>query len=795
MKQRVGICAFLGVFILSCLAAFCAIGANFSFASAMSGFTESTGGRLAYGYIMSLPVAVDTDGNRLYVLDSRGQIVSPSSRSVIATEENASRFAVCGGVAVTNKEADARDVFAFETADGEIGRGEITPSAIYFRDPDGENSVFVSAEENTSFLCGDAFDGKLYVCVRRQNGVAVVAYDLSDASQTLVKNNVVADDEIHSIAVKSENEIYYATPYSLYRLNGGGENVGGITSLSTDGQAIFYTTRSGKVCRRTETGEETILLRAAETVSVATRKNFAVFTDCGNNKITVVRGNTTTSAEVLRPTSATVDYAGRIYVASEERILVYSRTLEPLPEETTTLEGNDETVTKIGIDPSDVTDNAVIYALTADGILHRTSDESTLSDIKRFEIRQNGEIYVMKTDGSVLRYARDLSGGTEVVAAGDYVDLTVDRAGNLFLTDGTALYKVQSGNPVAVSGVTFDEASEIAVSSVEIGGKNAVGFGDIIAFPAGGCESVLVPRAVAGTDMRDDKNDSTLTNFLAAHNTDKANAKTDNPDIRKTVMVTEVYAFPSETPNAYGEAGIDTHVIVIAAYPDSDYLYAIVEAPNHSMKGFIRKQAMTDSLPLVKLYEQENCYATVKTKVYQYPTVNSPAVSETVLGNAYPFCDFVDGYRDSAGRIWYRIFYLEDGFAYEGYIIRSTASFYGYTGGQFKQIVPDATVKADSATVVIYDLLGGAYVPVGSIASGTEIQLEETFKKGNEYTQITYVVDDKTGETRTCYVKTEFVKPTVGTWYQVVMFVVAGVLVAALIVIVIVVIHRRRKID
>lgn len=111
--------------------------------------------------------------------------------------------------------------------------------------------------------------------------------------------------------------------------------------------------------------------------------------------------------------------------------------------------------------------------------------------------------------------------------------------------------------------------------------------------------------------------------------------------------------------------------------------------------------------------------------------------------------------------------------------------------------MPDAYIKAGKTVeVMIYEINGeGDFIEVGTIEKGTEIQLEEPYRRNVEYTKITYTENETTGAIRTCYVRTEYIKLTVGSWYQVIMFIVGGVVIAAIILIAVVAIRKKKKIE
>ncbi len=773
-------CALFGVIILSAFL-IAAFGVEYTFGAEYTFAAEAPVG-LRYEYIMTNPVAVEFSETGLFILDDIGQVIKEDQHglNVVGEQSEATKLAVNDeGVYITDV-SEGYDGALSLFANGEIF-GAVKADGIYV---DGEQ--FESVSPSYSLLCGDVFDGKIYTCEKSGKTVSLFSYDTADHTRALVHGNVKTDGDIVAMTVVSESEIYYATNYSLFAVgNSAGRDIGGITSLTNNGEALYYTTRSGKVQRLTS--ESHTIRTAAESVSVATRKNFAVFTDMGNNKITVL-GNDVRSVTVERPLSATIDYDGNILVATENKILGYSRNLERINELDVSF---DEPVLQIAVDPSDTVDNSV-YALLANGNLVCVSDGNTVAEgVARFRISMSGNIYVLDGDGNIKHDEDVVVNASDI--DGDVVDFTLDVAENVFSATQNAIYKNKEKTSAEVT-----DLGKIDVSYTEMSGDNAVGYGDVIVIPDSGCGSYVINGKDVGTDMKDGE-DVELTAFLEEANSAAPNAVDTEPDIRYAVVITDIYERPIESPTALGETGYGSYVIVIEEYPNSDYFYAIIEAPNGStngVKGFVNKNALSDPLPVEKLYKEEFCYSINKGSVYKYPSVVAPAVSDFSVGTTFTLLDFVGSYRDGVGRAWCRVQFTDQNGAHEGYILKNSASN-APAGGDNKAIVPDGYIKAgDNVEVKTYELnADGEYIENGTIANGTKIQLAEKYKRNNEYTKITYYEDEESGSTRTCYVKTEYINLTIGSWYQVIMFVVAGIVVIAVIIIIVVAVKKKKKIQ
>ena len=743
----------------------------------------TTGGAL-YGYVMSSPVAAAADGSILYLLTADGSIVAfGDSTETVGNAEGASKIAVSGGQYVTD-ERGGLGVFAGNYT------GEITSDAIYVN---GE--VFVSSESGAEFVGGALSGNTLYVAERTADAdgecTDIYAYDLRNSStRTLTEHEIAVENEadgsqsdITAMTVTSGGEIYYSTPYSLYVAGRShGYDVGGITSLTYGENGLYYTTRSGKLCLFEDGRGETVLC-ASGRISVAARRDFAAIADYGNNRLTVVRGGVSSSTETERPGGVAIGYDGTIYAATENTIVAYTDALA-ISETVAEFDGS-EHIEEIGIDPSDITD-PTIYAVTDGGVLRRTSDDRTLTGVAHVDVSVNGDVYVMTADGSVTRYDENLENGETVCSAGEYNDLAVDYAGNVFRAAENGIYK----NDALVyekSGVT-----EIAVSMASADG---VGFGDIISVSRYDCATETIARSTVGTDMNDDETDADYAAFMEEVASPTPVAENENPDIRKASVTAGIYGVPAEKPDSAISVGVGTNVIVVKKYEGTDYLYVIAEATGGSVTGFVNERALSASLPLEDLYGDTDVCAPVSlSDVYKYPSLASPKIGTAQVGSAYGLLDFVSGYKDCMGRTWVRISFPYDGGYVNGYVLRGNVAIDGTTGGEYKQIVPDAVIKADEDTVLTYYAPDGESV-LGTIANGTPVQLEEEFMKGNEFTKITFVSNTDTGATTTCYVRTEYLKQTEAGWYQVIMFIVGAVVVAAIIIIIVVRVRKKKKID
>lgn len=745
---------------------------------------EDVSSTLSYAYIMDDPLAVAADGEKLYALDSDGNVIEVGSTlTVVETRAGAKKLAVSGGRIVTDSADDCVAVFCGNYS------GEITPLAIYIGEGDSR-TVAAVPDEGFVFESG-ALDGNvLYAAARKHNGTAALfAYDFSDNnSKTLIKNEITTDNaEIVAMTV-SAGKIRYATSYSLFTVGSSrGEHIGGIQSLTAGGENLYFTTRSGEICaydgQRTDT-----LLAAAEKVTVATRKNFAVFTDKGNNLLTLFRDGATLTAQTERPTSAAIDYAGNIYVASENKVMTFTRGLEYVGEESDMLFGGaDENIAEIATDPSDVT-GCTLYALSDNGTLRRNTDDNTASGLKSVEISADGVVYGMRDDGSVVKFSSDLSSETQVLPDGEFVAFTLDRGDHVYRATADAIFRDNETQPIFVgSGIT-----EIAVSAVTLASPNFVTYGDMIVISDDGCSSVVLPRASAGTDMRDDETDEKYTEFLIAADGAATETTDHSPDLRRAETVSDVYMFPAETPvGGNKEIEVGAYVIIIAKYYDSAYYYAIAETKNGSVKGFVNGNTLSDALPLDAEYDSNACAPIMSASIYKYPSPAAEVVGEATLGTPYAILPFVASYRDSAGREWLRVAF---GNGSGGYILRSNVAVNGHTGGYNKDMYTDAIIKSNEDSVTTYIDSEGKF-ELGTIADGTPVKLEETFNKSLEFIKITYVSDTETGATTTCYVRTEFVKHTESGWYQVIFFIVGGVVIVAIAVIIFVMIRKKRRID
>ncbi len=760
---------------------------------AAAAVTEETG-ELRYEYVMTDPTAVCFSESGLFFLDGNGRTVKADQfgMTLIGDSSAATKLAASPeGRTVTDTDEGyegAISIFYDEGCFGAVKAGEI----IY-----NGNSVATTEDE---VLCGAAFGGKIYTCEKSGGIVSVFSYDEESGTRALIRRGVASDGDPVAISVLSAGEIYYATDYSLFRLEtSGSADIGGITSLSNDGEALYYTTRSGKL-RRYVGGVGYTVFCAAESVSAATRKNFAVFAEKGSNKVTLVRADDRITAEATEPTSAAIDYDGNVYVAENNRVSVFSSELERLPDIGLTF---DENILQIGIDMSDVENNA-LYVLTESGKLLRASDGSTVTtEATRFVISPDGAIYALKTSGDVA-----LCGEEESVVLsssafdGAVKDIAADGAGNVFCATENGLYKNDEKTSVSLSGVR-----EIDISFIETTGINSVCYGDIIVVSDSDCSTGIIKAADAGVVMYADDGGA-LDKFIADAESGY-NAAGVAVDIRPAEAVADIYARPAESPAILGETSYGAYVIVMAEYPDTDYVYAIVETTDSNtdgVKGFVNKRALGQPLPTRKLYDNDNCYPTVITEIYKYPSAVSPPAkgsrATTEVGKAYLLADFVSGYADGENRTWYHITFSSEGKDYDGYIPAISAKLSPPSpDGSNRVIVPDGFIDAPAKVEVKAYMRGedGKFTEIEgvTIPNRTEVQLidRDAYKRGDEYTEIVYCSDAASGATRKCFVRTEYITLTVGTWYQVVMFIVAIIVVIAIVIIIAVAVKKKKKIE
>lgn len=746
----------------------------------VSSYAAEVGARLSYDYIMSNPIAVAADGNDLYVMTERGRIARISDGiEYIAEGGGSARLAVRNGKIYT----DRYDGFVFAGNSA----GEVAKDAVYiYGDTD---RTFATAAPGAEFVCGTAHGDTLYIAEKADGRTSVYAYDLTDGNKprTLIRREIRTDGDITAMAyVGSEETLYYSTSYSLYRIGRTrGFEVGGITSLASDGENLYFTTRSGKVCTFSPEGNSTVLC-AAEKISVAARCDFAAFADYGNDRVELIGESASYATTAEQPAGIAIGYDGTVFVASYDRVLVYDRTLTGTGE--ITFENNIEYLSEIKVDLSDVTGNAV-YAVTDEGRLLSTATDNVLTDVKSVETDTRGGIYVMMRDGSVRKYNKDLTAFTAVLGGGEFSDLVVDNVGNVFRSASDGIYKNNDPLPV----FTQTDIREIALSRTKMTGRSAVGFGDIISVSSQGCSNEIVSLSETGVDMADDPDD--YADFVDSVNTSRPNFSSYKPDYRLTTAVTGIYGVPTEAPSTVGiSAARGVNVIVLGRYEDTDYYYALVDTSPRITYGFVNINTLSASRPLEELYGEESCMPVSAAPIYKFPTVDSEHIGTAALGSSHAILPFVRDYRDSNGQVWCRIAFEIGDNTYAGYVLRTSVAINGSTGGEHKQIVPDAVIRTDEPEVETY-YAADESAKLGTIKNGTPVQLEEAFLHSNEFTKITYIGDEETGATITCYVKTEYIKHTEAGWYQVIMFIVAAAVIVAIAVIIIVAVRRKRKID
>lgn len=771
--------------------------------------TETGASFVDYGYIASDPVSVAVDGGDIYILDESGMITRTDGAGNFEKSDVAkgSRcIAAKDGKTYASSRDDALAAFCGAHT------GEIAPDGIYILS--GESLVRVALpSDGGSFIAG-ASDGETVYAFESLNGrISLYSFTLGGVtSGGTINGRLVAGDvetgdelvtEITAATVHGE-DVYYSTPYSLYALPSPTEltATGGIVSMSAaDDGTIYYVTVTGALYSFDGT-TPVRMFEAADEIDVSSRKDFVLIADKGNNRVAAVSHDVVLTADVPRPTGAVADYTGSIYVSHGNSVRVFTRSLEPTGVDISFGTSTDP-IKNIAIDASNVS-GLTLYALTESGIIYSYTDsgaapaQTGITGVSAFEVSTEGDLYVMRDDGSVAVYYNDnlTASPSKLFGSGTFVDLAIDNAGNVFRATSDSVYKNGEAEAVAVaSGIT-----DISVSRTEMSGpRGNVAFGDLLIASDNECGLTVVSGSEAGTDMANDPNDSVYKEFMTGIDDALSDVPydTDNViDIRTATDVAEIYGFPVEMPETTGKVGRGEYVIVLGTYDGGRYVYVIAETSDGSRTGFVNADLLSRTKELTDVYGEDFCAPTVTTDIYKYPSVNEKVaiIGEATYGKSYDLLYFVDGYRDSAGGEWCRISFEKDGVEYEGYIPRSRVSVNGVTGGDYRQIVPDAVIKADTEFVDVYGDDRGEFV-ISTIADGTPVELLEDFSKSKEFTHIQYVSNVETGAVTQGYVRTEFIKMTEASWYQFIFIIVGVILVVAIIAVIIVIVKKRKKID
>ncbi|MBR6788743.1 MAG: hypothetical protein IKM44_02930 [Clostridia bacterium] len=771
MKKLLGIKKLSKIFTATILAVMlCVAFFSLPLFSHISVLAQETTAPVTYKFFTSKPVYITASENDLYALTEDGKIINIEDMSVINNSITANNFQAINSEIFTPRKNGK--VFSANL------KGEITDTQIFIY----EDTERVLSDSIGKYLCGVAHENYLFVFEELSNRISLSKINLNDGTSQTLKYDVDTDAEIISVAYDGEN-VYYATPYSLYSTNRAESyNVGGITSLTTIGKNLYYTTRSGKICQFTNGNSET-LFSTSEKINVDARGSITAFSDYGNHSITVIDDHGNYKIPVSHPSDVAIAYDGSILVSSENKIIKFEGKSGVLKKEYSFADLQ-ENIVQVKTDLFDVS-SEMVYAITQNNKLLRSIDNKTLDNVKAVEVFGK-EIYVLTTSGGVIKYDENLSNPSQILSDGNFDGFFMDNAKNVYRYDNLGIYKNTDSVPYSVEGLT-----DVALSRTKITKNGVLGFGDLITIAKGTCHNGTISRDELGIDMLD--NNDSYKQFIDSVN----NSIPESTNTAHDIYIVEIdcysYSAPTEMPATDSKRiNKGTYAIVLGAYQDTDYAYALIETQGGGIYAFINVNTLSKKLPYTEPKEN-NCTATSIVKIYKHPSITSPQVAETTVGKSYLIKNFADEYVDGYSQKWIRIEYSDSNGQMNGYVLRNNVAINGTVGGDYKQIVPNAEIKCDKDFVDTYFDRDTSSV-LGKIKNGTKVQMEEEFLKGREFTKITYVVNENTGATSTCFVKTEYLKHTEAGYYQVIMFYVGIVLIVAITIIVIIAVKRKNKI-
>ena len=797
---------------------------------------------LAYRYVMSAPEAAAADGGYIYVLDDDGGVtrVASSGRTAsvndnialsgIPSADEADKISV---LTLTENDTEQTYIRLCGAATTAVTAGtnggnpvfyEIYDSSVKYIDPTAESSAAVELgglqpSSGCEFVGGAAYGDTLYLIERADTAggyrFSLLAYDASASDDENTPEMLVIDLNAYgntvAAAAANEYELVFATESVLYSLSLESGDitespVGGITSLTFFDGEPYYTTAAGKLYAF---GDDKPVLSMSEKISVASRRGTVAFADGGNDRVTVMRDGSQSEIRVKNPAAAAIGYTGTLFVASDKNVVAF--------------DGNDQVasydagaiITDICVDTADILADS-LYVLTESGELlfidtrAQGTPESVTSGVTAIAARPDGGVFALGSDGGVTEYFPSEDGfateSTGVTAAGG-TDIDSDRAGDLFvLTDGGISAYILSGGVYGAAEQVQDTkdlaAFEICETEFSSDGY-AISFGDMITVGKYSGATDIVPASSALTDMKN----GDYSDFENAAMTSAPLPKDEAAQIYRTAVVTEIYPFPVESPSTSGDIEKGAYVILVAAYEDSDYGYAIVESETRgSLIGYVDLRALEKCAYMTDEETEEAYGADLRryvrisgTVIRKYPSLSAPGLSLSEDAEVYAaetnaeftLAPFIDDYRDSDGERWYRVIVDETGGPYDGYVRISVMS--DRSGSQIEPRY-NGEVHAPDGRAVCYDLVGGNYVENGmTVADGTPVEVIGDYTKSEEYTRVRYT--DEEGTVRECWLLTSQVRMTEAGWYQVVMFIVAAVVVLFLAVLVIVFVKRRKKID
>ena len=758
---------------------------------------------LSYDYIMSAPLAVAAEGENVYVLDESGEVSSLSDGAVgkftgetftPGEAASADKLAAFGGAVYLY----GSDVVAVTS--GSAGIYEITENGVALR-TDAESSsplsVGLTGDAVTAAADGDA----LYIVTESGGRYSLIKW--SDGNTETIAVELPADGNVTASAVL-DGVFYYATDYTLYSLEqpDGCDTRGGIISMAASGDKLLFTTRSGRVHSYDGSVTETVLGKSGH-ISVSSRRNTVAFADKGNNRVTVMRDGETTSLPADSPNAAAISYTGEIFTASDNKIVNVSRDAEVFVSE--------GIVADICFDIKAV-DKDIVYALGENGDLTEANGGTAIaSSVSAIAPSPEGGVLALGTDGTVTHYAAGDNGGYTAVSsftAAAGTDIDADRAGNVYVLSGGEISKYSpDGSTSEKLGVSDIDSFEISEVSFAADGY-AVGFGDIVTVGLHSRSTDVIPAGNAGTDMLDGEEDKEA---YTAFSDEKFNSSpapsSERADIAVVTTDTEIYPCPAEMPSDAGTITKGTYVTLVARYEDTDYYLAIAEsAEEGSAIGYINVNAvercdyMTEEETIAEYGPDLRRYVYIVSPIYKYPSEEAPVLESSTIDtdsdyNEFTVAPFVKGYKDAKGGSWYRVVWADasdKNVTLDGYMKVSTLSL--VSGDQTEPDINGEIRADDGVSAKCYAIVSGEYVENGDfVADRTKVEIVGDYTKSEEYTHIRY--KDENGTVRDCYVLTGEVILTEAGRYQIVMFVVAGVVAVFLIVLVTVYLRRRKKID
>lgn len=637
-------------------------------------------------YVLSSPVDVSARGSSIYVLLENGLTLSLNENGDVVSESFVSGVAGGQVAALENSflvVGDCDDLASNGTVTYAVKGGTVSLT-------DGENLSPVPALAGYYATCVCSYGDLVYLIAERGGEYDLVCYD---GTARTVEENLETDGTVTGVTCYKGN-VYYSTEYSVFPLYAESRNVGGIISITSGDNSMYYVTKSGKICSFDGSVSKTLQRKTgAPVMDIRGTGKIVSYGDAS-----VLAGEKYTADANV--TSVALDYFGNPYYSTKNGIVRADN-------------GNVITkgpVDKMIIDRRAVDDARFYY--TRGGDLYDYSGALLESGVTDFDVTADGEIYLL-SGGEVSKRGEGV-----LFDAPGALGLVSDAGGNVFTFTRTEV--VKNGNE------TVHLGRDVAAVYLSRGTSGDYSFGDLVVIDRTKSSPVVVKSSACGSDMITDE-----APFEAGETVMIENAVnlTNATDVRTSKYATFVYPTPAETPGVEAASFAENdYCIILGRAADTDYLFVFAECGGSSRTGYLNERLLSDPVQAVGM-NSELKKARSKTLVYSLPTTSAPTVGELALGDLVRCLSYVPGYKDAEGREWTRV---TNNTTVNGYVLSDAIRSSSFT----PSVENDAVVSRNGLPVPVYVDAEKTEV-IAELAGGTRVARIRTDKGMAEISFVT----------------------------------------------------------